>query len=187
MYLDARSTPVPNPDPTGGLYIKDRSGAVVQAAIPPDHIAFQMGQAMAIQSGGLLHATPHYVRAARPRLARGVSRNTFAVFLQPDVSFEMRPPRALLGSGSSAAATAAGATAAGGGGGGGGGGLVVGSSPSKLTAQEAWGWRPGMSFGAFAAAVMSAYYEKARVGASGEEGDQDREQGVGAGGMGAAS
>ena len=72
---------VPNPDPCAGLYICDRSGEVVQAAIPPGHIAYQLGQVLSIQSGGLLRATPHYVRAA----AAGppdVSRNTFAVFLQ---------------------------------------------------------------------------------------------------------
>jgi hypothetical protein len=86
---------------------------------------------------GLLHATPHYVRAARPHLAPAISRNTFAVFLQPDAGFEMRPPRGL-----GAAAAAA--------------------SPSKLTAGEASGWRPGMTFGAFAAAVMGGYYDAAR-------------------------
>jgi hypothetical protein len=94
---------------------------------------------------GLLHATPHYVRAARPELARGVSRNTFAVFMQPDVSFVMRPPRGLT-------AAAAAAHAAGGG----------AASPSKLTAAEASQWRPGMSFGAFASAVMGQYYDAAR-------------------------
>ena len=35
-----------------------------------------------IQSGGLLRATPHYVRAPGSAAA-GVSRNTFAVFMQP--------------------------------------------------------------------------------------------------------
>lgn len=33
---------VPCPDPSAGLYICDRSGEVVQAAIPPGHIAYQV-------------------------------------------------------------------------------------------------------------------------------------------------
>ena len=37
---------VPNPDPSSGLYIRDRSGAAAKAPIPADHIAFQMGEAM---------------------------------------------------------------------------------------------------------------------------------------------
>jgi hypothetical protein len=33
---------VPCPDPRAGLYICDRSGQVVQAAIPAGHIAYQV-------------------------------------------------------------------------------------------------------------------------------------------------
>lgn len=35
-----------------------------------------------VQSGGLLRATPHYVKGPGGSAA-GVSRNTFAVFMQP--------------------------------------------------------------------------------------------------------
>ncbi|WIA16303.1 hypothetical protein OEZ85_013004 [Tetradesmus obliquus] len=89
---------VPCPDPSAGLYICDRSGEVVQAAIPPGHIAYQMGQVMAIQSGGLLRATPHCVRAAAAG-EPGVSRNTFAVFMQPETSLLLEAPRAAAGLG----------------------------------------------------------------------------------------
>ncbi len=52
--------------------------------IPPDCIAYQMGQAMQVHSGGLLQATPHCVRGPMSSAAAaGVSRNTFAVFMQP--------------------------------------------------------------------------------------------------------
>ena len=34
-------------------------------------------------SGGLLRATPHYVRAPRKDRTQGVSRNTLAIFMQP--------------------------------------------------------------------------------------------------------
>lgn len=92
MYIkDGRE--VPNTDPSAGLYICNRSGEVVQAAIPPDHIAYQMGQVMAIQSGGLLRATPHYVRAAA-KGEPGVSRNTFAVFMQPETAMPLEAPKA---------------------------------------------------------------------------------------------
>jgi len=90
MYIkDAQA--VPCPDPLAGLYICDRSGQVVQARIPSGHIAYQMGQVMAIQSGGLLRATPHYVRAASAG-EPGISRNTFAVFMQPDLTTELVAP-----------------------------------------------------------------------------------------------
>jgi len=38
---------------------------------------------MQLHSGGLLQATPHFVRASSSAAAAGVSRNTFAVFMQP--------------------------------------------------------------------------------------------------------
>ena len=36
-----------------------------------------------VQSGGLLQATPHCVRAASGPSAAGIARNAFAVFMQP--------------------------------------------------------------------------------------------------------
>jgi len=93
MYIqDGRS--VPSPDPQAGLYICNRAGQVVQAVIPGGHIAFQLGQVLSIQSGGLLRATPHCVRAAAAG-PPGISRNTFAVFMQPDVELELKPPEGL--------------------------------------------------------------------------------------------
>ncbi|KAL3162235.1 hypothetical protein ABBQ32_009935 [Trebouxia sp. C0010 RCD-2024] len=75
---------VPSPDPQAGLYIRARQGGeVTQVCIPSDHIAFQMGEAMQVMSGGLLRATPHCVRAPRRDMSGGVSRNTLAVFMQP--------------------------------------------------------------------------------------------------------
>jgi isopenicillin N synthase-like dioxygenase len=43
----------------------------------------QVGESMQIHSGGLLRATPHFVRSASSPAATNVSRNTFAVFMQP--------------------------------------------------------------------------------------------------------
>lgn len=42
MYLDERGVEVPSPDAEAGLYIRDRSGTFVHAAIPADCIAFQV-------------------------------------------------------------------------------------------------------------------------------------------------
>ena len=48
MYMRG-SEGVGNPDPQAGLYIRQRQGAeVVQAPIPADQIAFQMGEAMQV-------------------------------------------------------------------------------------------------------------------------------------------
>ena len=46
-----------------------------------------------VHSGGVLRGTPHCVVAPRPgRSAPGVSRNTFAVFMQPAWDCPMEPP-----------------------------------------------------------------------------------------------
>ena len=39
---------VPNPDPMSGLYIRDRFGEIVKATFPPDHVGYQMGEAMQV-------------------------------------------------------------------------------------------------------------------------------------------
>jgi hypothetical protein len=93
MYIKD-GKPVPTPDPQAGLYICNRAGQVVQASIPPEHIAFQLGQVLSIQSGGLLRATPHYVRAAAAGPG-GISRNTFAVFMQPELDVVLNSPKGL--------------------------------------------------------------------------------------------
>eukprot|EP00897_Mesotaenium_endlicherianum_P004850 jgi/Mesen1/4393/ME000223S03466 len=81
MYMRG-SEEVPNPDSRSGLFIRTRQGSLYKAAFPADHIAFQTGQALQIHSGGALQATPHCVRAAQGPDAVGVSRNTFALFMQ---------------------------------------------------------------------------------------------------------
>jgi isopenicillin N synthase-like dioxygenase len=60
---------------------------------------------MQIHSGGLFQATPHYVRSsAANERSSGISRNTFAVFMQPDIKDPLDCP-----SGSSAEDVAVGA------------------------------------------------------------------------------
>lgn len=48
---------------------------------------------MQVHSGGVLRATPHYVRAPSSPAAAGVARNTLAVFMQPDVFEPMNMPQ----------------------------------------------------------------------------------------------
>ena len=80
MYLDEGANVVANSDPVAGLYIRSRSSDLIKAGIPEDHIAFQIGETAQIHSGGILQATPHAVRGTS---MPGVSRETFAVFMEP--------------------------------------------------------------------------------------------------------
>jgi len=85
--------PCSNPDAACGLYIKNRKGEEVKVAIPEDCIAFQIGESSQIHSGGLLVATPHYVKAPNIKLMGDVARNTFAVFMQPEWDEPMDIPK----------------------------------------------------------------------------------------------
>ncbi|KAJ8503328.1 hypothetical protein ONZ45_g10966 [Pleurotus djamor] len=83
-------TTVPPPCLSSGLYIKTRGGDLTKVTIPPDCLAFQTGESLQLATGGRLRATPHCVRAGLASddldLEAGrVSRETFAVFMGPDV------------------------------------------------------------------------------------------------------
>ena len=80
MYLDDSGSAVANSDPDAGLYIRSRSSELIKVGIPEDHIAFQIGETAQIHSGGILQATPHAVRGTS---IPGISRETFAVFMEP--------------------------------------------------------------------------------------------------------
>lgn len=73
-----------------GLYIQTRGGDIIHVAVPNDHMAFQIGEAAQIHSAGVLQATPHAVRG--PGIP-GVSRESFAVFMEPEFSEAMSGPR----------------------------------------------------------------------------------------------
>ncbi|KAH8077177.1 hypothetical protein JL720_10140 [Aureococcus anophagefferens] len=73
-----------------GLLAFSRSGAKVRVGAPPEgSILFQIGEAAQILSGGTLVATPHAVAAGD--MAR-VSRESFALFVEPDWDEAMQPP-----------------------------------------------------------------------------------------------
>ena len=91
MYMTDNFDTVVNTDPDAGLYIRNRHGAQVRVKLPANCLAFQIGESEQIRSGGLLMATPHCVRASRTMPAN-VSRNTLAVFMQPNLGTNMDVP-----------------------------------------------------------------------------------------------
>jgi isopenicillin N synthase-like dioxygenase len=80
---------VPSPSPSSGLYIRTRGGELAQVKIPVDCLAFQTGEALELATAGRLRATPHCVRVGAAPGAETVSRETFALFMQPDVDMKV--------------------------------------------------------------------------------------------------
>lgn len=72
-----------------GLFVKDRKNNLIKVSIPKDCMAFQIGEIVQILSGGELIATPHAVKSTNKL---NVSRNTLAVFMDPNPLFEIRIP-----------------------------------------------------------------------------------------------
>ncbi|KAI0320433.1 Clavaminate synthase-like protein [Amylostereum chailletii] len=88
MYLSHATgipTAVKSPSPNSGLYIRSRGGDLTKVTIPPDCLAFQTGEALELATAGKLRATPHCVRVGAGEGAESVTRETFALFMQPDV------------------------------------------------------------------------------------------------------
>ncbi|KAG8962322.1 serine/threonine-protein kinase HAL4/sat4 [Tulasnella sp. 425] len=78
---------VPAPSVDAGLYIHTRGGEVKKVSIPKNALAFQTGEALELCTAGRLRATPHLVKAGSwTPAAASVSRETFALFMQPDAS-----------------------------------------------------------------------------------------------------
>lgn len=77
---------IPSPSPVSGLYIRTRGGDLTKVSIPVHSLAFQTGEALEIATGGKLRATPHCVRVGSSPETAKISRETFALFMQPDIS-----------------------------------------------------------------------------------------------------
>lgn len=73
-----------SPDPKAGLYIQSRTGAIVKVNIPPDCLAFQTGESLEMMTRGKLKAVPHFVRGPSKTTGKYTSRNTLALFMQPN-------------------------------------------------------------------------------------------------------
>ncbi|KAF5384721.1 hypothetical protein D9757_006271 [Collybiopsis confluens] len=96
MYLQEKSAGtepdvVSSPSPSSGLYIRARGGQLTKVAIPVDCLAFQTGEALEIATGGKLRATPHCVRVGGSPGVGRVSRETFALFMQPNIDQQLSP------------------------------------------------------------------------------------------------
>eukprot|EP00577_Skeletonema_sp_RCC1716_P015393 CAMPEP_0113416040 /NCGR_PEP_ID=MMETSP0013_2-20120614/24906_1 /TAXON_ID=2843 ORGANISM="Skeletonema costatum, Strain 1716" /NCGR_SAMPLE_ID=MMETSP0013_2 /ASSEMBLY_ACC=CAM_ASM_000158 /LENGTH=439 /DNA_ID=CAMNT_0000303073 /DNA_START=204 /DNA_END=1523 /DNA_ORIENTATION=+ /assembly_acc=CAM_ASM_000158 len=90
MYHDENGNIVQCPDEDAGLYIKSRNGDLVgPVKLPENALAFQVGETMQVHTGGWLHATPHAVRGCKKG---GISRSTFAVFMEPEYHSSMDLP-----------------------------------------------------------------------------------------------
>jgi len=97
MYLQETETGkesnvVSSPSPSSGLYIRTRGGDLTKVTIPVDCLAFQTGEALEVATAGRLIATPHCVRVGAGAPGTGkVSRETFALFMQPNVDEPLSP------------------------------------------------------------------------------------------------
>jgi isopenicillin N synthase-like dioxygenase len=80
--------------PTGaGLFVEGRNGEQIEVRPPKDCLGFQIGEASQILSGGVVHATPHMVKGyTSPVGAPKLSRETFAIFIQPNWDGLLAPP-----------------------------------------------------------------------------------------------
>lgn len=82
IFFDEKSgQEIENPDTNCGLWIRNYQHEDVKITIPDDCLAFQIGETSEIMSGGLLKATLHCVS---PINRSGISRTTFATFMQPN-------------------------------------------------------------------------------------------------------
>ncbi|KAJ3559598.1 hypothetical protein NM688_g239 [Phlebia brevispora] len=93
MYLrqepDGSPSAVSAPSSTSGLYIRTRGGELTKVSIPEDCLAFQTGEALELATAGKLRATPHCVRVGGTKGADKVSRETFALFMQPNTEQQL--------------------------------------------------------------------------------------------------
>ena len=79
------------PSPTSGLFIRTRGGDLTKVIIPVDSLAFQIGEALEHVTAGRLQATPHCVRVGAGEGTEKVSRETFALFMQPNTNQSISP------------------------------------------------------------------------------------------------
>ncbi|CAB1097282.1 unnamed protein product [Ectocarpus sp. CCAP 1310/34] len=141
MFLDSEGREVANEDPRCGLYIRSRrKGELVKATLPPGEassscLLFQIGETTQVLSGGALQATPHAVRSTSHE---GVSREAFAVFMQPEWGESMDVPR-----GTEFESVRS---------------LHSKSLLPRAAAPITDRLRPGMDFGEFTEATFAAYY-----------------------------
>jgi isopenicillin N synthase-like dioxygenase len=138
MYIDSNHNNVPPPSPEAGLYVRGRNGECVHITMPGDHLGFQIGESASIHSGGILQATPHCVRGCPSPKGNPISRETMAVFMEPEWHELMNMPEGTTKEDA-----------------------CRGSSPKYLPKGVpflASRWNPGQTFGEFSKATFESYY-----------------------------
>uniref|UniRef100_A0A0G4F2K0 Non-haem dioxygenase N-terminal domain-containing protein n=1 Tax=Chromera velia CCMP2878 TaxID=1169474 RepID=A0A0G4F2K0_9ALVE len=135
MFFNEKGEEVECPDAKAGLYVKSRTGEVVRVVTPPGCLAFQIGEAEQLMTGGILQATPHCVR---PPSKKGVSRSTLAVFMEPEWAHLVAAPRGIDDTELKRGAN---------------GELLPPGVPALLSR-----WKEGMDFGEFTEKTLGAYY-----------------------------
>jgi isopenicillin N synthase-like dioxygenase len=125
---------------SAGLYIRTRNGETVRVKVPSNCLAFQIGETAQIHSGGVLEATPHYVsNGDLGDQCFGISRETLAVFLEPQWDEPMDLPRNT----DLKKVTEE---------------LFVRQSLPEGVPSLASRWQEGMNFGEFTKKTLAAYY-----------------------------
>ena len=74
-----------------GLWIQKRNGEYFRFTYGKNDIAFQIGETLQVESGGLLHATPHAVKV-EDDMPDNIARATFALFMEPSMSHKLSIP-----------------------------------------------------------------------------------------------
>jgi isopenicillin N synthase-like dioxygenase len=134
-FSDENMNAVENTDPSAGLYAKSRSSELVKVNIPSNSIAYQIGEATQIHSGGIVQATPHAVRGSS---IPHVSRDTFAVFMEPMWMEPMQVPEGVAPSNAQSS--------------------VAADNLPKGVPALASRWNNSMDFGQFTAETLKMYY-----------------------------
>lgn len=57
---------------------------MARIAIPKNMLAFQIGESAQIHTGGYFEATPHCVIRSNQIAGKKISRDTFALFMEPN-------------------------------------------------------------------------------------------------------
>jgi len=134
LYLDKDGEQLISPaDDKSGLYIQARNGSIHHVVLPNNSIGFQIGETSQIHSGGVLQATPHAVRATNDK---DVTRESFAVFMEPEYDGDMKLPLDKTVEDVQDAS------------------IQLPSSVKNLSSR----WRAGMNFGEFSASTFSVFY-----------------------------
>jgi isopenicillin N synthase-like dioxygenase len=93
MYIDKDHKPLDLKDSfDSGLEIIKKDGSVCIASIPTDCLAIQTGECVQIHTGGKLVATPHRVFQGPEMKGRGITRNQFVCFFNPQYTEKMSVP-----------------------------------------------------------------------------------------------